>query len=268
MPPTVVHAALGVVLAAAVLGPAFDRRAGVVALLAGAAPDLDAAIGLLAVPGGLPVPESTHGAVLHTLLLPGLAALALYVDGRRDRRLADRLGPEDLRLAWVAVLVYAVAGIGLDLLNVATANPLWPLHDVFFAVVGQVMFTNQELFVQTYVGVGERGYAIYLGQQGGTADFFVPSPLNPVRGPDGNSERVVDVVESGWQLLVLASAPVVGWLAANSDAPAAARSADGAPAADDPDGPDEPDAPDAPAADGDSDPTPAEGDPDPTPTDD
>ncbi|MFB6205907.1 MAG: metal-dependent hydrolase [Haloglomus sp.] len=216
MPPTVVHAALGVILAAAALGPAFDRRAATVALLAGAAPDLDAALGLLAVPLGFPITESTHGAVLHTLLVPGLAGVVLYLDARWDRRLVDRLAPGDVRLAWIAITVYAVAGIGLDLLNVATANPLWPVHDMFYAVVGQLMFTNQELFVQTYVAFGKHGYAVYVGQRGGTAAFFVPSPLNPVLGPNGNTERVVDVVESGWQLLVLGSAPVIGWLAARS----------------------------------------------------
>jgi hypothetical protein len=218
MPPTVVHAALGVILAAAALGAAFDRRAAVVALLAAAAPDLDALLGLLAVPGGLPVPESTHGAVLHTLFIPGVAAAVLYADARRARRVVDRLGAAGVRLAWVAVVVYAVAGIGLDLLNVATANPFWPLHDQFYAFVGSIVFSNQELFAQSYVQFGTEGYAVYVGQQGGTARFFVPSPLNPVRGPNGNSERIVDIVESGWQLLVLVSAPLVGWFAARSEA--------------------------------------------------
>lgn len=202
------------------LGAAFDRRAAVVALLAGAAPDLDSLLGLLAVPGGLPVPESTHGAVLHTLFIPALAAVALYADARRDRRLVDRLGPTGVQLAWVAVLVYAVAGIGLDLFNIATANPFWPAHDMFYALVGQVQFTNQELFVQTYIQFDSNGYAVYVGQQGGTGVRFVGSPANPVRGPDGNSERVVDVVDSGWQLTVLAAAPVVGWAAARSGTPA------------------------------------------------
>lgn len=220
MPPTVVHAALGVILAAAVLGAGFDRRAAVVATLAGAAPDLDSLFGLLAVPGGLPVPESTHGAVLHTLFVPALAAVVLYADARRDRRLVERLGPMGLRLAWVAVLVYAIAGIGLDLFNIATANPLWPVHDTFYAFVGQVQFTNQELFVQTYVQFDIDGYVVYVGQQGGTGVHFVGSAANPVRGPDGNSERVVDIVESGWQLTILAAAPVVGWAAARSGAAA------------------------------------------------
>ncbi len=230
MPPTVVHAALGVILAAAALGAAFDRRAAVVAGAAGAAPDLDALLGLLAVPGGLPVPESTHGAVLHTLFIPGLAAAVLYADARRDRLVAERLGAAGVRLAWVAVVVYAAAGIGLDLLNVATANPFWPLHDQFYAFVGSIVFSNQELFAQSYVQFGTEGYAVYVGQQGGTAEFFIPSPLNPVRGPNGNSERIVDIVESGWQLLVLAAAPLVGWLAAHSDAASrtTASPADGA----------------------------------------
>jgi inner membrane protein len=237
VPPTVVHAALGVILVAGALGAAFDRRAAVVAVLAAAAPDLDAAIGLLAVPGGLPITESTHGVVLHTLFIPGLAALALYIDGRRGRRLATRLGPGGLRLAWLAVFVYAVAGIGLDLLNIASANPFWPVRDTFYAFIGQILFSNQELFVQTYVQFGHKGYAVYVGQQAGTPDIFLPSPLNPVRGPNGNSERVVSVVESGWQLLVVAAAPLVGWLATRSDAPATREAPDGRQAADTDDAP-------------------------------
>ena len=178
------HAALGVILAAAVLGPAFDRRTAVVAALAGAAPDLDAVIGLLAVPGGLPVPESTHGAVLHSVFLPGLAAFAVYVDARRGRRFRGRYGSAGVRLAWVAVLVYAVVGIGLDLFNIAAANPLWPLHDMFYGIIGQIQFTNQELFVQTYVRFDVDGHAVYVGQQGDTGSRFLRSPFNPTRGPD------------------------------------------------------------------------------------
>ena len=222
------HAALGVVLAAAVLGPAFDRRAGVVAALAGAAPDLDAVFGLLAVPGGLPVPESTHGAVLHSVFIPGLAALAIYADARRGRRLRARYGAAGVRLAWVAVLVYAVAGIGLDLFNVAAANPLWPLHDMFYGIIGQIQFTNQELFVQTYVRFDANGHAVYVGQQGDTGSRFLRSPFNPARGPNDSAERTFAVVDSGWQLLVLLTAPVVGWAAARSGAPAAATAGDAA----------------------------------------
>jgi hypothetical protein len=228
VPPTVVHAALGVILAAAVLGPAFDRRTAVVAALAGAAPDLDAVIGLLAVPGGLPVPESTHGAVLHSVFLPGLAAFAVYVDARRDRRLRGRYGSAGVRLAWVAVLVYAVVGIGLDLFNIAAANPLWPLHDMFYGIIGQIQFTNQELFVQTYVRFDVDGHAVYVGQQGDTGSRFLRSPFNPTRGPDGDAERTFAVVDSGWQLLVLASAPAVGWAAARSGVPAAVTAGDAA----------------------------------------
>jgi hypothetical protein len=229
VPPTVVHAALGLVLAAAALGPAFDRRALAVAPLAAAVPDLDAAVGLLGGAGGLlPVGESTHGAVLHTLLIPLGIAAVLFLDARAaEPRVVDRLGPAGVRLAWVAVAVYAVAGIGLDLFNVATANPLWPLHDQFYAVVGTIQFTNQELFVQTFVAFGRDGHAVYVGQQGGTGEFFVASPLNPTRGPDAGAERVLTVADSGWQLLVLLASPVVGWAALRSGAAADAVAAAG-----------------------------------------
>jgi hypothetical protein len=61
-------------------------------------------------------------------------------------------------------------------------------------------------------------------------------------------------VESGWQLLVVAAAPLVGWLAARSDAPAARKKSDESQAAG---------ADDAPTDDG-----PAEPRDPPTPTDD
>jgi hypothetical protein len=115
----------------------------------------------------------------------------------------------------------------MDLFNVATANPLWPLHDQFYAVVGTIQFTNQELFVQTFVAFGRDGHAVYVGQQGGTGEFFVASPLNPTRGPDAGAERVLTVADSGWQLLVLLASPVVGWAALRSGAAADAVAAAG-----------------------------------------
>jgi hypothetical protein len=219
VPPTPVHAALGVVLAAAVLGTAFDRRAALLAPLAGAAPDLDALIGLLGGPTGpLPIPENTHAVVLHTLLVPLLVAVLLAVDARRERPairpwLEQRAGPGAMALAWTAVLVYAVAGIGLDLLNVATANVLWPVHDQFYAMVGKVEFSNTVLFEQTFVQFGVDGHAVYVGQQGSTARFFVPSAVNPTYGSDAGAERVVNIVDSGWQLLAVLAAPALAYAA-------------------------------------------------------
>ena len=228
VPPTPVHAALGVVLAAAVLGTAYDRRAALLAPLVAAAPDLDALIGLLGGPtGSLPIPENTHAVVLHTLLLPLLVAAVLAVDARREQPairpwLVRRAGPGVMALAWTAVLVYAVAGIGLDLLNVATANVLWPVHDMFFALIGTVEFSNTVFFEQTFVQFGVDGHAVYVGQQGSTARYFVPSAVNPTYGSDAGAERVVSIVDSGWQLLVVLAAPVMAFAALRTGAKTAA----------------------------------------------
>lgn len=134
-----------------------------------------------------------------------------------------------MALVWTAVLVYAVAGIGLDLLNVATANVLWPLHDTFVAFVGKVELSNTELFEQTFVRFDVEGHAVYVGQQGSTDEYFVPSAANPTYGSDAGAERVVNVVDSGWQLLVVLAAPVLAWVAVRTgDEAPASTATDGA----------------------------------------
>ncbi len=72
MAPTLVAAAVGALLAAALLGGAFDRRAVAVVVAAAVAPDLDAAASLV-------VPGATN-ALFHALWLPLLAGAALYWD--------------------------------------------------------------------------------------------------------------------------------------------------------------------------------------------
>lgn len=205
MPPTLVHAALGGLLAAALLDRAFSRRGAAVVVAAAAAPDLDAPLAL-AFPGA-------HGAVLHTLLIPaGAAALLRYDTRREDSWLRGRYGRAGVRVAWVALLAYALAGIGLDLLNLDAANPVWPLDSMYYSVVGKVEYSTTRGFVQTYYVHDPDGrWTRYVGQRGRFPEFCKPSLWKPTCGGDGTgaAPRVTEVVQSGWQLLLVAAGAVV-----------------------------------------------------------
>jgi len=72
MPSTVVHVALAALLAAALLGAAYDLRSLAVVLAVTAAPDLDA-FGAFLFAGA-------HRALLHTFLIPLVVATAVLVD--------------------------------------------------------------------------------------------------------------------------------------------------------------------------------------------
>lgn len=224
MPSTVVNVAVGGLIAAGLLGAAFDRKSVLVVLAAAAAPDLDAVAAV--------VVDGAHNALLHTVFVPLIAAILVYVDvsardslagrgifagrdifaGRgllgKTSWLRGRYGWYGVRVAWVAILAYAIAGIGLDLFNVEAANPLYPLHDQFYSIVGKFDITNKRGVVQTYVGVGTGGDGGFLRigrARGSTGEFTVPTPFT------AGSERQFVVVESGWQaLLVLTGGAVLG----------------------------------------------------------
>jgi hypothetical protein len=204
MPPTLVHAALGALLAVALLDGAYSRRAVVVVALAAALPDLDAPLSLV-VPGA-------HGAVLHTLFVPLGVALALWWDERHGGRLLRaRAGAAGVQVAWTAILAYAVAGTGLDLFNVATANPVWPVDTMFYNVVGRAEYSTTEGFVQTFYRYDPTGRFIhYLGQRGRPPGYCNPSAWTGGCGQgDTGGERLVPLLQSGWQAALVLSAVVV-----------------------------------------------------------
>lgn len=203
MPPTLVHAALGVLLALALLEEAYSRRAVLVVAVAAAVPDLDALLSVV-VPG-------LHGAALHSLLVPLSLSLLLRWDSRREGSwLRERYGARGVRVAWVAVLAYVVAGTGLDLFNLTAANPVWPLDTMYYAVVGRVEYTTTEGFVQTFYRYDPAGRFVHdVGQRGRPPGFCNPSALAPTC-EGASAERVLPLLQSGWQtLLVLAGAVLV-----------------------------------------------------------
>ncbi|MFC7175687.1 metal-dependent hydrolase [Halosegnis marinus] len=127
MPSTVLHVAFALLLAAGLLGSDFDRRAAAVVAAATVFPDLDVFVAL--------VVESAHRAAFHTLLLPGTLATLLWWDARRPESwLRGRYDDYGVRVAWVALAGYVVAGVGLDLFTALGANPLYPLYDQFVEI--------------------------------------------------------------------------------------------------------------------------------------
>jgi hypothetical protein len=202
MAPTLVAAAVGALLAAALLGPAFDRRAVAVVVAAAVAPDLDA-IASLAVTGAT-------NALFHAVWLPLLGAAALYWDtARGDSRLRARFGWRGVRVAWVALAAVLVAGIGTDLFGWSGANLLYPVHDAYYRIDGRLVFSTQEGIVQTFVGLGADGPGILpIASPGTTGTHAIPTFVNPDGRPGLalDADRELSLVRSGWQLVVVAAA--------------------------------------------------------------
>jgi membrane-bound metal-dependent hydrolase YbcI (DUF457 family) len=144
MASTVVHLAFAGLLAAALLGPYFDRRAVLVVFAATAFPDLDSFVALVSVAG--------HRTVFHTFLIPIGLGVLWGVDTRlRDRSFVrERWGQWGVAVGWMSIVAYAVAGIGLDFVG-AGVNPLWPVHDQFYTMDGKVELSDQRGVVQTFI---------------------------------------------------------------------------------------------------------------------
>lgn len=211
MPSTLVHVALAGLLAAGLLGAAFDRRALLVVLGVTIVPDFDAFLGL-AVTGG-------HRALLHTFVIPIVAGLLVWTDARRGRsRLRGRFGPDAIRIAGVAILAYAVAAIGLDL-TTGGVNPFYPVHDQFYTLNGKLELSSTKGIVQTFVETSDGGAPAPEGL-GSTQEVHVSSGVDPSPGTEpANVERVFPIVRSGWQLLlVVASVVTVGGRLRDADA--------------------------------------------------
>ncbi|MDY7081436.1 MAG: metal-dependent hydrolase [Halobacteria archaeon] len=180
MPSEILHIAVAGLIATSLLGDDFGLRAFGVVTVATFAPDLDTFIGLV-FPG-------THRAMLHNVFVPLLLALAVYYDTRRENGFI-----KNTRLAWVAVVSLAAAGIGLDLFFNGV-NLFYPLHDAFYSLSGEVYLSNQRGIIQT---------VLENPQVGTTETMYYRTGVNPVRGAEPeNVERVFLVATSGVELAV------------------------------------------------------------------
>ena len=203
MAPTLVNAAVGALLAAALLGAAFDRRS--VAVVVGAAilPDLDAVASLV-------FPGATN-ALFHAVWIPLFVGAALYWDTavRETSWLSERFGWYGVRVAWVALAAFVVAGTGPELFGREGVNLLYPIHDAYYLVRGRLVVSTQEGIVQTFVALNAEGPGILPLESPGTTDSYaIPTWVNPDGQPglSIDADRELHLVRSGWQAVVVASA--------------------------------------------------------------
>jgi hypothetical protein len=201
VPSTLVHVALGGLLAAALLADRFRPRTLAVVCLAVVAVDLDVFVGL-AVTGA-------HRAAFHTLVWPAVAAVAVAYDtlARERSVLVDRLGAGGPRLAWTVIAAVVLAGIGPDLVTNG-ANLLYPLHDQFYAFDGELQLSSRRGVVQTFVEDAARGSTSDQQYYTGVDPDPSSGGAEPVTG-ERAPERVFPLVASGLQLLVVVTSAVV-----------------------------------------------------------
>lgn len=195
MPSTIVNLAAGVLLGVALLGAAFDQRSVAVVAAAAAAPDADALVDLFGI--------GAANATFHSVFIPLAAAALLYYDAAvRDRSwVFDRYGWYGVRVAWVAIAAYAVAGIAPDVFSAESAAFLYPFSDRYYTVTGGFLLSTQEGIVQTYVAFDGRW--IELETPGTIGTYHVDTWIEPA-----SEERRLGIVESGWQAVLVVTAVV------------------------------------------------------------
>lgn len=204
MPSTLVHVAVGGLVGAALLGDRFTPKAIAVVLLAAAIPDLDSFVAPL-IAGG-------HRSALHTLFLPAILGAAVYADARvLDRsRIRERWGPDAPYVAGVAVAGLLAGGILPDLVTNGV-NALWPLHDQFYTVDGELKLSTTEGLVQTFVDLSPTTEETSRPSTTENTRYSTGADPTPWQADDRPPERVFPVVTAGWQLLLVGlSAATVG----------------------------------------------------------
>lgn len=198
MPSTLVHVAFAGMIAAALLGAYFDLRSLAVVVGVTAVADLDTFLDLFV--------DFGHRAAGHTLLLPILAGLLLWLDVRRENSyVVDRWGHRGVRVGAVTVFAFAVSAVGLDLFT-GGANAFWPIHDQFYAVDGKIELSSQRGIVQTFVDLEGEMADAGTRALGNTSDVHVSTGVVP---DEEETERVFPVVRAGWHLLLLVTGTVV-----------------------------------------------------------
>jgi hypothetical protein len=198
MPSTVVHLAFSGLLAAALLGSAFDRRSVAVVLLVTAFPDLDAFVALYTTVG--------HRAALHNVWIPAFWTALLWVDVTlRDRSFVrERWGEWGVRVVWVSAVCYVLSALALDIVN-GVLNPLWPVHDQFYHIDGKLELSDQRGIVQTFIETGgEDGSGIPAPESIGSSDEVnLSTGVNPdPSGTEEDPERLFPVFRAGWELML------------------------------------------------------------------
>lgn len=202
MAPTLLNAAFGGLLAAALLGAAFDARSVAVVVAAALLPTLDAIASLVL--GG------AANALAHNVWVPLVLTGLLYWDTaiRERSALRERHGWRGVRVGWVALAGFSIAGIAPDLFVGSGVSLLYPVENVYYVIDGLLLFSTQDGVVQTFVsGSGGPG-VLPFESPGTTQTHAVPTVVNPDGRPGLalGDERELVVVDAGWQAVVVASA--------------------------------------------------------------
>lgn len=177
MPSALFHIAIGLLIGLAVLGDDMDARALAIIAFAALLPDIDALLAFKF--------SGAHRVYLHNVFV-FLVPAALLLAARRAgymRRVTTRW-PDAERVLWTAVVVVAVAGVGLDAVA-SGANLLYPVHDQFYQVQGTVSYSPQHGFEQTVTDVDR-------ARIGSSAEIYYPNgvELAPGRDPRQMTWRV------------------------------------------------------------------------------
>ncbi|NLV06690.1 hypothetical protein GOC83_11185 [Haloarcula rubripromontorii] len=211
MPSLVVHYAFVGLLAATLLGAAFDKRSLLLSILVVTFPDVDAFIGLYW--------QAGHRAATTNLVIPAVLALLIGVDlyVRDESYIRGRWGAYGVRVSWFCVVVYVVGHVLLDLIT-GGANLFWPLYDQFYQLSGHLELSSRRGIVQTFVELPEPRAETTGGSGGSTTQSMGNSSEvqmstgidpNPGQPEPETVDRVFPIARSGWELVIL----VVGTLA-------------------------------------------------------
>ena len=206
MPSSVVHAGFALLLAAGLLKGAYDRPALAAVLLIVVLPEVDSLLG--------PVMSGAHRTVGHNFVLPAAAGVLLYYDTRvrSTSALRERVTDRWIRVAWVCLFVHVFAHVFLDWAHLEGVNALWPLHDEFFRLEGEILLSTADGFVQTFVDIeldpetGER--TVDAGGTGTTESVHVNNPVEPDSPENLADADVIDrrfpIAQRGWRLYLIA----------------------------------------------------------------
>jgi len=195
VPSTLVHVAVGGLVGAALLGDRFTPKAIAVVLVAAAVPDLDSFLA--------PLIAGAHRSALHTLVLPALLGAMVYADARRNRSwLRDRWGANAPYVAGVAVVALLAGGILPDMVTNGV-NALWPVHDQFYTVDGELKLSTTEGIVQTFVDLSPTPEETSRPSTTDNTRYSTGADPTPWQEDDGPVERVFPLVTAGWQLMLV-----------------------------------------------------------------
>jgi len=201
MPSLLAHFGLALLLAVALLGQCYSRRTLALIVLILVLPEIDTILGL--------VIAGAHRTLFHNLVIPALVAIIIAWDSaREDSWLRSHFGSAGVRVAWTAVFVHTFTHLLLDWTHLEGINLLWPIHDQFFQLEGELYLSTADGVVQTFVelihdpATGEP--AIDAGGGGSREETHVANPVQPTSesAPDP-TERQFLLVNQGWQLYLL-----------------------------------------------------------------